>query len=1584
MKGLNPSAPEFKPKTTRVKARTIPRLSPSRRRRLLAELLRNPPRFTRLRQKAPHTPVEDDQNVYSIFNRMEDPQSKNACLTWSIFSTEPEYPNFKETNKDRMFQHSKIQTTPLTQADIPENYFTTTPDYMDTFEDVCADLSETTVYKDNEQISITYLGKENQSPGSAVESFDIDPNSTVPIKFHRGPSGRMLLDSGASKAYMPLEFYKATPSLQILPKVPVVTEKVIVGNGEYVKVHFAILVTITVMETHRFEIVTLVSDISPSYQLILGLKNMVEIEGTYVMRNLKFRFLNRSPFLRAINPVSIAPKEEKVIPTKIMFPHKVTSKDLIIKLFCKTGAATLKVECEDNIIYIHCTNTGDVPIEYHTGSAVGIADLRSIGYYQLPGSVVTEQLATSHTFANLQLLCDEFNGMLDRKHKKYIPKENDPFPWLAEDDWRKHATDEEIFRKQVDLSKSHLSKKEKTKMLNLCQKYREAFSLRDEVGVCPKIKIHIDMLDKTPFFVRPFPIAEEDKPLMDWQMERMVHLGILSKNSTTHTSPVMLLSRKLTPDKRLVVDFRQLNSRVMRRNTTTPLLRDVLTSLGRAKVEVLSVLDLKDAYHSLRLDDESKEYCGIVPYFGADCYRYERMPMGLSISPAMWLEYLSILLQNLKNRDSYIAIMDDLLIFGKKINHFNCLEELFQQCIKHGLKISPRKCQFFVTNMVYLGNEFTVKGNKISMKPMKSRCEAIRKVPPPKTPKECKSFCGMVNFLSIFCPNLQKTLQPIYDLTKKGKVFKWTEEHQEAFEATKEMLSNPPVLQLPVPRGRFTLYTDTSRTHAGSALWQVQDGQNKLIGYASKALPEAAKNYSVTELEMKGMLTGMMTWTHFIGKREFDCAIDHQAVVYIMKAKAEPPTRRILRLLEALAAFNFKLYYVKGKDLILADYLSRANIPDEEDPRILVPISIDNRHEVKTYSTLDILQNRYNAMTRGQAKQEGLVMPKVHGANKPIDPHKKPEKQKLARPTKRQTQVRPTPIPQPQTVVTPSPSRPEPRERMTRRPPANTPNTRRQPPPRHDDSPYINGVPVTGQTAPPRPFDVDGPPIEVDITHSRPGPENFVIPPNLLENVDLARVIHKNLPKQANLDKLLKQIQHKILRDTHLPLELKDLEKHYLESPHFRDIYSYLNTGKLPKKPREIQATLAKTNSFILIDKMLFLLIYMKDGSVQTRLCIPTSLVDKLLFWYHTAIVGGHMGIGKVQLTINRRFHCPDLARHIRAYIIGCHTCQMFKKNRETADTLNYRITLDTKPMLRLSMDIKHMNQGKDGYNYILVVFCELSNFMVASAMQTTTSTEICKTLVKDVFRYFALPSHIICDQDPAFMSSLCQFLWYAYRIVLVTVGPTNHRSLKAEAGIKSLSNLLKKHLTGFGTDWPDILPMAMMSYNSFGSTNLQGYSPFELVFGRPANINPNMEQNPDIVISASYKEQYETLVKQLKQLHAQLEAYRVKRTEFLNKDRIPRCFEKGQLVYIYNPEGAILRTGSKKIRADYVGPLVIYKVIASAQYILMSVDGKIIPRVIEQTRLKPGYVQTATGNTNTLAGLKAALRGTSLRARGR
>ena len=247
------------------------------------------------------------------------------------------------------------------------------------------------------------------------------------------------------------------------------------------------------------------------------------------------------------------------------------------------------------------------------------------------------------------------------------------------------------------------------------------------------------------------------------------------------------------------------------------------------------VLDLKDAFHSLRLSDKSQKYCGILPYFGSASDLYQRMPLGLNVSPPSWENYINTILNSLQSRKYCEAIMDDLLLFtpSKKV-HIAKLEDLLKALRKNGLKISPKKCHIFWTELQYMGNTIVIKDRRVCVKPLHSQLEAIQKIRPPTMANQCKCYAGMVNFVSIFCPELQKLLNPIYDLTRKGKQFIWVIEQQNVFDEIKQRLQKPPVLHMPDKVGRFQLYSHTSKCAMGSTLYQIQNGKPKLIAYASK------------------------------------------------------------------------------------------------------------------------------------------------------------------------------------------------------------------------------------------------------------------------------------------------------------------------------------------------------------------------------------------------------------------------------------------------------------------------------------------------------------------------------------------------------------------------------------------------------------------------------------------------------------------------------------------------------------------------------------------------------------------------------
>ena len=164
------------------------------------------------------------------------------------------------------------------------------------------------------------------------------------------------------------------------------------------------------------------------------------------------------------------------------------------------------------------------------------------------------------------------------------------------------------------------------------------------------------------------------------------------------------------------------------------------------------------------------------------------------------------------------------------------------------------------------------------------------------------------------------------------------------------------------------------------ALYQIQNGQPKLIAYASKRMPEAAKNYSITELEMCGLAMNITTFSHLLKKVDFDAIVDHLAITHIMRSKAETAITRIKRLLELLSAYSFNLYYIKGKDMVLSDFLSRQKT-DDSNPHELIPIFLMLRSQVDNHfyqidNKINQPRNdRYLVQTRSQVKSSGIKLP---------------------------------------------------------------------------------------------------------------------------------------------------------------------------------------------------------------------------------------------------------------------------------------------------------------------------------------------------------------------------------------------------------------------------------------------------------------------------------------------------------------------------------------------------------------------------------------------------------------------------------
>ena len=479
-------------------------------------------------------------------------------------------------------------------------------------------------------------------------------------------------------------------------------------------------------------------------------------------------------------------------------------------------------------------------------------------------------------------------------------------------------------------------------------------------------------------------------------------------------------------------------------------------------------------------------------------------------------------------------------------------------------------------------------------------------------------------------------------------------------------------------------------------------------------------------MEMTGLVINIHLWKHLFLRVEFDCAVDHRALPYIMKSKNLPATGRIIRLLEHLAGYSFNLYYVKGKDMILCDYLFRIAV-DHGDPEEVIPISFNALAQYRLaidHITESFMITHFMVATRSSTSAAGIKLPPVHGAQKGVDPDLKPESQAKSR----KVLLKPTiqspaksPIQTPVSVRTPVPRLRTPSiVRTPRTIPGSLLNTPvrttspwvAQTPPRPKDvplntpvqtlvsnqsnlspaqvasrkliqksvrmlnTPKLNApdklatsapkpvtpfplrdqslstetshieIPLAKPPGPPaaklppqqtlmpqnNPFDINSEIIpfqeqEVEAVFKTPELDDFLLPPVLGDQITDATLMHRHLPRQTDVDRIMEQINRKYLTKLWLPCSIRDMQAAYLNSPHFTDIYMAVGMNKMPSKARTARKLESDLMNAVYMIHGGLLYRYMKNltGESEPVLCVPASKIDIFLELFHSSILGGHI-----------------------------------------------------------------------------------------------------------------------------------------------------------------------------------------------------------------------------------------------------------------------------------------------------------------------------------------------------------------------
>ena len=373
------------------------------------------------------------------------------------------------------------------------------------------------------------------------------------------------------------------------------------------------------------------------YNFVVDLEAAIQLESVYYMASNILEVKQRSVPLFPFKDIKIEPGLSSLIDLSGNLPCTFSSGSGIIRVQPVDkdySYNTIETEFVDQVTSIHVTNKSQQPLHFPKDKPLAFFDLRSIGYFEPSAAKDILKMRTPQTYVTSFTVMPDSSSHCSANHTQTMDTQ-DPYPWLESDDPQRFQTDREILETTIDLSESCLTKAQCIEFLNVLEKYKDAFSLRDEIGLAPNIEVNLQLKDTTPFYIRPFSVKEEMKPKIDKEMDRLVKLGILKKGLSGYSSPAMAIPRKNSDIPRVVGDFRALNKRLIKLNMSFPLVRECIQAIGASQCQVMSVVDLRDAHHTLRLALGSQQYTGITPYCGADTYQYLRLGMGLSVSPAI-------------------------------------------------------------------------------------------------------------------------------------------------------------------------------------------------------------------------------------------------------------------------------------------------------------------------------------------------------------------------------------------------------------------------------------------------------------------------------------------------------------------------------------------------------------------------------------------------------------------------------------------------------------------------------------------------------------------------------------------------------------------------------------------------------------------------------------------------------------------------------------------------------------------------------------------------------------------------------------
>ena len=496
-------------------------------------------------------------------------------------------------------------------------------------------------------------------------------------------------------------------------------------------------------------------------------------------------------------------------------------------------------------------------------------------------------------------------------------------------------------QRKVKLQNAPMTDEDRSNFKELCNKYTDIFSRSSEdIGHTPLLKMDIDTGDSPPVCQRPYSLPLKHVEWVTKELEILEKAGVISRSVSPWASPIVIVPKKSEPGeppgRRMCVDYRVLNSLLPPVNKAHSKAKGILSLVPLPKIDeiyaqlkgskVYSAIDMRSGYFHLGLSDDAKPKTAFVPGgpHGAK-YEFNRCPFGLSQAPAYFQRLVHEVLKGITFAFGYL---DDILIFSPdNKTHLEHLELVFQRLREADLKLKASKCNFFKKHIQYLGHLVSGEG----IEPLPEKLEAVRKMPPPTTPKEVRQILGLVGYYRKFVPKFADIARPLTNLTKLDVPYEWNNRCQEAFEFLKQMLLKEPILKYPDPSKPYTLFTDASKFAWACVLTQEYehefDGKKRKIlhpiTYMSGLFKGSQVNWATLTKEAYAIYVSVKKLDHYIQDAEVTLRSDHLPLKSFLQKNTLNTKVNNWAIDITSRCRNIQFEYIKGIKNTLADTMSR-------------------------------------------------------------------------------------------------------------------------------------------------------------------------------------------------------------------------------------------------------------------------------------------------------------------------------------------------------------------------------------------------------------------------------------------------------------------------------------------------------------------------------------------------------------------------------------------------------------------------------------------------------------------------------------